>query len=236
MTARLPISFILLLSIIASNSYSQQTLKGKVYTENDSIMSGVNVFNTRSKLTVRSAADGSYSLPVMEGDRVIFSMAGYVPDTINATFQLLLTQYDPGLKIQTVTLKGVTVVSNYQADSMARRDWYKDAFNQKNITGGNRPTDGVGISISPLSHFSKAAKQKRQLKKRLIKQEEDIYIDLSFPEAWVKNLTGLDGDSLHLFMYKYRPSYSFCRKTDRMGMLVYINDKVKEFRKGTATK
>jgi hypothetical protein len=231
MTARLPISFFVLLSIIASDSFCQQTLKGKVYTENDSVMAGVNIFNTRSKLSVRSATDGSYALPAMEGDRIIFSMAGYRPDTITATFQLLLTQYDPGLKIQTITLKGVTVMSSYQADSMARRAYYQDAFNQKNITGGNRPADGVGISISPLSYFSKASKQKRQLKKRVVKQEEDAYIDHSFPEEWVKNLTGLTGDSLHLFMYKYRPSYSYCRKTDRMGMLVYINDKLKEFRK-----
>jgi hypothetical protein len=234
MTARLTICFLLLLSISSLDVFSQQTLKGKVYTESDSAMSGVNIFNTRSKLSVRSAADGSYALPVLEGDRVIFSMTGYKPDTVTASFQLLLTQYDPGMKIQTVTLKGVTVISSYQADSIARREWYKDAYDQKNITGGNRPTDGVGVSISPLSYFSKASKQKRQLKKRLEKQEEDAYIDHSFPEEWVKNLTGLAGDSLHLFMYKYRPSYSFCRKTGRMEMLVYINDKLKEFRKGAS--
>jgi hypothetical protein len=236
MTARLPLSFFILLSIIASDSFSQQTLKGKVYTENDSVMAGVNVFNTRSRLSVRTAADGSYALPALEGDRVIFSMAGYRPDTITASFQLLLTQYDPGLKIQTVTLKGVTVFSSYQADSMARRAYYQDAFNQKNIMGGNRPSDGVGVSISPLSYFSRAAKQKRQLKRTVIKQEEDEYIDHSFPREWVNNLTGLTPDSLNLFMYRYRPSYKFCRNTDRMGMLVYINDKLKEFRTGKVTK
>lgn len=199
-------------------------------------MGGVNVFNTRSRISVRTATDGSYALPVLEGDRVIFSMAGYRPDTVTASFQLLLTQYDPGLKIQTITLRGVTVISSYQADSMARRAYYQDAFNQKNITGDNRPTDGVGISVSPLSYFSKAAKQKRQLKRTVIKQEEDAYIDHSFPREWVKNLTGLTPDSLNLFMYRYRPSYKFCRNTDRMGMLVYINDKLKEFRTGKATK
>jgi len=47
-------------------------------------------------------------------------------------------------------------------------------------------------------------------------------------------LTGLHDDSLRLFMYRYRPSYSFCRKTGREDMLIYINDKLKEFRKPAA--
>ena len=77
---------------------------------------------------------------------------------------------------------------------------------------------------------AKESKQKRGLRKRLEKEKKENYIDHSFAMPWVKNVTGLDGDSLSVFMYRYRPSYKFCRKTDRQGMLIYINDKLKEFR------
>jgi hypothetical protein len=49
--------------------------------------------------------------------------------------------------------------------------------------------------------------------------------------VWVERLTGMKGDSLKLFMYRFRPSYDFCRKTDRQGMTLYISEKLKEFRK-----
>jgi hypothetical protein len=80
-------------------------------------------------------------------------------------------------------------------------------------------------------YFFRKARQKRQLKKRLIRNEREEVIDYSFPAQWVKRLTGPNGDMLHLFMYRYRPSYSFCRKTSRQNMLIYISDKLKEFKK-----
>jgi hypothetical protein len=126
---------------------------------------------------------------------------------------------------------------SYQADSVERRNYYSHIWDKRNtgLTGGHTP-GGFGISLSPLSFFSRESKQKRQLKKRLARYEEDAFIDQSFPMAWVQWITGLKDDSLRLFMYRYRPSYAFCRKTEELGMIVYINDKLKEFRKGFARK
>ncbi len=117
-------------------------------------------------------------------------------------------------------------------DSLARRNYYNDIFaKQPGITGRNTPSSGFGISVSPFSFFSREAKQKRLLKKRLLKQEEESYVDRSFPVEWVSRLTGLRGDSLTRFMSLYRPSYKFCRNNNRDKLLLYINDKVKEFKK-----
>jgi hypothetical protein len=145
---------------------------------------------------------------------------------------MLLIQYDVTLYKQIVTLKNVTVTSSYQADSLARRNYYSHIYErQPGITGRNTPSNGFGISLSPFSYFSYQAKQKRQLKKRLIRQEEENYVDRRFPVEWVARVTGLRGDSLSRFMALYRPSYTFCRKNDREKMLLYINEKFKEFKK-----
>jgi hypothetical protein len=99
------------------------------------------------------------------------------------------------------------------------------------VTGRNTPAHGFGISFSPFSFLSREAKQKRELKKRLIKQEQEYYVDRSFPKQWVASVTGLRGDSLTRFMILYRPTYSFCRKSSREQMLIYLSDKLKEFKK-----
>lgn len=227
------IIFILLSLSFCGNLNAQTFLKGKVYEAGtDSLINGVTVFNSTAKLSVHSRADGSYTIMAAEGDRIIFSSIGFVPDTIKVSYDMLLTQHDVTLSVQAISLKPVTVISSYSADSLARRDYYKYIYKkQPGITGFNTPQYGVGISLSPLSYFSAESKKKRQLKKRLIKNEQEAFIDFSFPVDWVEKLTGLHGDSLRLFMYRYRPSYSFCRETSREDMVVYISDKLKEFRK-----
>jgi hypothetical protein len=224
---------VLLLLNFCCNINAQSLLKGKIYeAETDSIIAAANVFNLNTKISVRSEIDGNYRIAATEGDQVVFSIAGFKPDTVTVAYSILITQYDATLHRQIISLKPVTVTGSYQADSMARRNYYSYMYErQPGITGRNRPADGVGIVVSPLSFFSREARQKRQLKKRLIREEREAFIDHSFPVQWIEKLTDLHGDSLSLFMYRYRPSYSFCRKTDRAKMLVYINDKLKEFKK-----
>lgn len=219
-------------------AFAQRQVTGKVYLgKSDSVLAGINVFNKSKKINTLTSADGVYAIAAAEGDTLIFSGAGFENFLLVTEYYMLLTQQDISLKIDIRSLKPVTVFSSYQRDSLERRNQYRRIFEQTpNITGGNRPQNGFGVSISPLSYFSSKAKAQRKLKKRLIEQEQDSYIDFSFPEALVANLTKLSGDSLRLFLYRYRPSYKFCRNTDRQGMILYINDRYKEFTKPEANK
>ncbi|MFI5131012.1 MAG: hypothetical protein ACHQFX_13510 [Chitinophagales bacterium] len=223
-------------ALVLSSSYfagnSQTILKGKIHeAETDSVISAVNIFNLNTKQSARSAADGRYMINATEGDRIIFSIAGFKPDSITVVYWMMLTQYDVVLHKQVILLNPVKVVSSYQADSLTRRNYYSYIYEkQAGITGRNTPSSGVGIVLSPLSHFSQESRQKRLLKKRLIREEQEYYIDRCFPAEWVQSVTGLRGDSLSLFMYKYRPTYAFCRKTSREKMLIYVNDKMKDFK------
>ena len=213
--------------------YAQQHVNGKIYSATtDSVIRTASIYNLNLRATAFSGINGSYSIPASEGDTLIFSAIGYMPDTVTVQFHMLMVQHDVTLQMKIITLQNVNVSGNYQEDSLNRREYYKKIFKkQPGITGFNRPADGFGVVLSPLSYMSRAAKQKRTLKKRLLKQEQDDYIDLQFSAEWVGRLTGLKGDSLTLFMYRYRPSYEFCRKTDRQGMIIYISDKLKEFLK-----
>jgi hypothetical protein len=214
--------------------YAQQKVSGKIYAATtDSVIKAVRIYNKNNGSSAYSAIDGSYSIAASQDDTIIFSNIGYTTDTVTVQFSMLLTQYDVTMRPKFVTLDLVKVTSNsYSQDSLNRRNYYQYIYKkQPGITGFNTPSYGFGIVLSPVSYLSREGRQKRALKKRLHKQEEDDYIDRSFPAALVGRVTGLKGDSLSLFMYGYRPSYAFCRKADRQQMLIYISTKLKEFRK-----
>ena len=212
--------------------HAQSIVKGKIYdAKTDSVVAAVNVYNVNTKQSARSDIRGNYSIIAAEGDQLVFSVAGYRPDTVTIVYSMLLAQHDVTLLNEVITLKNVTVTSSYQGDSLARRNYYDNMYTLPNITGHNTPQYGFGVSLSPFSHFSREAKQKRQLKKRLIKEEQEYYVDRCFPKQWVASITGLRGDSLTRFMVLYRPSYPFCRKSNREQMLIYVSEKLKEFKK-----
>lgn len=195
------------------------------------------VRNATSGETTRTDENGYYSIKAREKDQVIFSNINFTSDTIIVEEQLLISGYDAALIEKSLFLSNVTVRSSYSIDSLQRREEYQQAFEKPaGITGGNTPSAGAGIVLSPVSFFSKDTKQDRRLRKRLLKEEEEGYIDYVFSAARVSTLTGLKNDSLQTFMYTYRPSYKLARKLDHAGMTVYINNKFLEFKKESSAK
>lgn len=225
--------FCSLFLLMGASAWAQSLLTGRIFDGfSETRLGDASVYNKSSGLRTKAGVDGSFSLKAKEGDSIIFTRTGFVPDTLRVGFEHLLTRYDVNLKHEDILLKNVTVTNSYRTDSLARRDYYSDIYRrQAGLTGYNTPSSGFGIVLSPGSFFSGKAKQKRRLKKRLEKEEEEKFIDYSFPSAWVERITRLTGDSLYLFLYRYRPSYDFCRRTTRDQMLVYVNDSLKEFRK-----
>lgn len=221
----------MLYSGITINILQAQEVTGKIYiAQQNEVIGAASVLNKNSQQFIQADKNGNYSISVREGDTLIFSAIGFLPDTQHVQYYMLNGVLDVALIKQVYILPLVKVNSNYHLDSLQRRNEYQGVFKMPGITGGNRPSNGFGISLSPISYFSSATRQKRTLKKKLIKQEQEYFIDYCFPQQWVKQLTGLDDRSLTLFMYSYRPSYQFCRKTDRAGMVMYISEKLKEFK------
>lgn len=228
-------SLLLLCCTITCQIYAQQVLTGKIYDkESDSVIAGAIISNKNTRETVVSDKQGVYSIPAREGNIIVFSAIGHTPDTLITEAWMFQTVIDRTLSFKELVLGEVKLApGTYAYDSLQRRNEYRFLYEQKipGITGGNRPSSGFGISLSPLSYFSSAAKQKRKLKKRLEAREREDYVDHRFSMALVGRITGLKGDTLSVFMYKYRPSWEFCRKANQENMILYINDKFREFRK-----
>ena len=189
---------------------------------------------SQDKMT-QSDMGGNYKIPAASGDIVSFSSAGYITDTIVVTANMLTTAFDIFLARNVIELSNVEIgdLNRYQADSISRREEFNDVLTKRNtkLVGGrgNTPTDGVGVTFSPLTFFSKKERNERRFKKMFERQEEEMYIDYKFPFDYVSQITGLQGDSLRTFMLQYRPNYAFCRRSSKADMLLYINDSYRAF-------
>lgn len=222
--------------LLCACTWAQSYLQGKIFdkTSDRMVISATvkNVSNTRISI---SDMGGNYKIPAEEGDRIIFSSAGYVADTITVKQYMLNVGLDIFLVQNVIELEDVDVgeLNRYQVDSLNRLEEFGDVVHtsKTKLMGGkgNTVTDGVGVTFSPISRFSKKERNERKFKKMFRNQEEEYYIDFKFPQNYVSKVTGLQGDSLRVFMFTYRPNYTFCRANGKEGMLVYINDKFREF-------
>jgi hypothetical protein len=229
----------LLLPGLSYAAHAQQKLGGKIVRRGSTeVLSGVSVINLNQKKYNVSDLGGNYKIPAMTGDTLLFSSAGYLPDTVIASPYMFVEDFLVPLTPHIISLPAVRVdeASNYQIDSIKRREEYGFLLDKKHpiqLVNEKRPKDGPGLSFSPFGYFSTTEVRKRKLKKRLRQEEEDYYVDYKFPRARVAQLTQLRGDSLQAFMVLFRPSYKFCRSANSEDMLLYVNRSVKLFRKSS---
>jgi hypothetical protein len=138
--------------------------------------------------------------------------------------------------------------STYKQDSIRNREDYNDIFNYRKHTvnmGNNKWRDSVnGLALdtkdkklsvmdvsSALDGFSRTAKQKLRLQKRLVATEQVDYIQQYFTPALVEKYTAMhDDDSLHHFIQLYTPAFKDFIMMNELDLGMYILAKVKLFR------
>ena len=240
-----PFYYLLLLSVPAVaplTTPAQQTgpllygrIKRQLTTE---VLPNVSVYNKSASQINRSDADGNYRIEARPGDTLIFSSAGYLPDTnyIAAWMFDEKDGYNVYLRPNLVSLPSVLVdqLSNYEKDSLQRRDDYSWIYrqHQDHIVSDDKLNQDFGLSFD-LNFYSERQKEKRRLRKGLAQEEKDYYIDFRCPPAFVERVTGLHDDSLRDFLLHYRPTYQFCRNASNEDIFLYINDQVKKYRHPT---
>jgi hypothetical protein len=236
MPASTPIYYLAFLLLPSISAEGQQILYGRVIrSRTTEVLPSVTVLNSTRQKTNISDAGGNYRIEARPGDTIIFSSAGYLPDTNYISPRMLEEKngYIIYLEPRVVTLTTVLIDenANYQKDSLQRKDDYTWIYMQHKdaIVSDTNFTQGFGLSFD-LNFFSEHQKEKRRLRKRVDQEEKEYYIDFRCPPAWVERVTGLHDDSLRVFLNSYRPSYAFCRKASNEDIFLYINDQVKKYR------
>ena len=128
---------------------------------------------------------------------------------------------------QSVMLDDVKIFASpgYKTDSIQTREQFNKIFNYdapRVIEAFNLTSINISILYEALS---KEKKQKNNLQKRLVENEQYKYSTQKFSKELIKNITHLDGKELDDFYYQYMPTFDFLVEATDYEIIQYIKEK-----------
>jgi hypothetical protein len=224
-----------ILFLLAKTSAAQVLLSGTVYdsTKHNLVM-GVQVICTCGTMSFTDSV-GNYSIYVGEKDSIFFFFSNKPTQKFAVAaikdysqFDISISMHVPGRYKQ---LKEIIVYGkNRRQDSIENRLQYDKVFNADKgglrFTGAN-PEAGMsaGLDLDALINVFRFRRNRSMalFQQRLIKEEQDRYIDYRFNKSIVLRLTKLkEGPLLDEFMRLYRPEYALLTQVLDIELYQYI--------------
>lgn len=228
--------------LFATTASAQIQLSGTVYdsTKRNLVM-GVQVICTCGTMSFTDSA-GNYTIYVGEKDSLFFFFLNkptqkFAVASIKdfSAFDISISLHVPGRYKQ---LKEIIVYGkNRRQDSIENRLQYDKVFNSDRsgfrFTGSN-PEAGMsaGLDLDALINVFRFRRNRSiaSFQQRLIKEEQDRYIDYRFNKNIVQRLTTLkEGALLDEYMQLYRPEYETMTQILDIELYMYIQETAKRF-------
>jgi hypothetical protein len=202
---------------------------------------GVQVICTCGTMSFTDSV-GNYSIYVGEKDSIFFFFSNkptqkFAVAAIKdfSAFDISISMHVPGRYKQ---LKEIIVYGKTRRqDSIENRLQYDKVFNTDKggvrFTGSN-PEAGMsaGLDLDALINVFRFRRNKSMamFQQRLIKEEQDRYINYRFNKAIVQRLTKLkEGPLLDEYMQLYRPEYELLTQIIDIELFLYIQGTAKRF-------
>lgn len=202
-------------------------------------------------------SDGNFSIHYQQNDTVSFFIAGKLTNKLSAdslgkiqnliiSLQSIrnkpmrtgkITYYNQNL--DTTTFNNVTVTAkNYHADSLARRNEYKEAFNYtKPKLKFGEDWGPTYINVGKLAETLNKKKKKRHtmLKNNLLREEKEDYVDNRCNRSFVQKYLGqnITDEKLQDFMRKHRPKYEDIVGMSDLELIDYIRLNYKQYQENS---
>lgn len=173
----------------------------------------VSVISTSGAGTVTDSL-GRYSITVYEKDSIYFSYLNKPTPKYPVLSISNLAAFDISILKKINELPNVFVRQrSYKLDSLQNREDYAKIFNYRKpgLRSSMNPTPGsfgVGLDLNELINMFRFRRNKSMLafQQRLLKEEQDKFIDHRFSKSLVRTLTKLTPPLLDEFMKEYRPT------------------------------
>ncbi|QEC41298.1 hypothetical protein [Pseudobacter ginsenosidimutans] len=217
------------MTVLPALSQSRFKVSGRVVDVSKAVpLPSVTIMTTSGMGTVTDSL-GRYSIPVLDTDSIWFSYLGKPTPKYAVKSIPNINQFELSLHVTVTNLPAVTVKSpNYRMDSLQNRRDYDKYFNYQKpgLSPSINPDGRVGADLNELIGFFQFRRNKRmaQFRDRLIREEEEKYIDHRFSRPLIIKLTGLRGAELEAFMMQYRPSVWFVRVATDYEVGMYIKE------------
>ncbi len=235
------ILYIIVLLLVKTGT-AQIQLSGTVYdSTRRNLVMGVQVICTCGTMSFTDSV-GNYSIYVGEKDSIFFFFSNkptqkFAVSSIKdfSAFDISISMHVPGRYKQ---LKEIIVYGKTRRqDSIENRLQYDKVFNTDKggirFTGAN-PEAGMsaGLDLDALINVFRFRRNRSMamFQQRLIKEEQDRYIDYRFNKTIVQRLTKLkEGPLLDEYMQLYRPEYDILTQIIDIELFQYIQGTAKRY-------
>lgn len=202
--------------LASSSAFGQVRISGTVYDLSKKIgLEAVSVLSTSGGGTMTDKA-GRYTLVVNENDSIWFSYLNKPTPKYPVNTIPNISNFEISLHVAITTLPEVRIMPrNYRRDSIQNRLDYAKAFDFQKPGVGSvlsvGPNGGAGLDINEFINMFKFRRNRRMLafQDRLLREEEERYIDHRFNRVLIIKLTQLRGADLDTFIARYRPTVEF---------------------------
>jgi len=221
--------FTILACLLAPAAFAQ-VVKGMVTdARTGDPLAVVTVVNMATQQAVYTDRQGEFVITAKSGERLAFSYMGFktqermAPPAINiATMRI---EMEP-LSIEMDELVVRPGYSNYQLDSIKRRETYARVLAQKKRTSIMSPVSLIA------DKFSKRRKRIYAFQKSFNYWETQMFIDSRYTTELVNRMTGLTGDTLAHFMNANPMPADYARTATDLELKMWIRDRYKRWLSG----
>jgi len=205
-----------------------QNIKGTVAERIEhKAINGVQLLNIHNGAQIFTDSNGSFSIKAAQGELIELHCPGYQ----TTRFRVPKGNVPPFFKIyldEVVKLNkdkyASSGFSQYQIDSIENAELYRTTLGFPKMSAFEKIE-------SPFSALSKSNRLKWAFQESYAYFEQEKFIDFTFNENLVKQLTGLEGEELQRYMKFYRPSYDALRKMNQYEYFNYIKVTGERYRK-----
>lgn len=220
-----PVSLILCCTFFTSRA---QQITGVIQDrESKTPLANVQLNNIYNGRTIFTDSQGRFSIAADRGQLVEIRYAGYSAQSIRLSqghippyFKIYLDK----IAVLNPDRYASSGLSEYQIDSIKNRELYGHVLDFRRLTT-------FEAIESPFSALSKSNNQKWRFQEDYAMFEREKYIDYTFNETLVKQITGLEGEELQRYMKRYRPGYEALRSMTLYDYYSYIRTTAERFKR-----
>ncbi len=181
--------------------------------------------NIHTNVSIVTAKDGSFVIAGQSGQLLEFRKPGYKVTRVRIPmgyvppyFRIIMQRGLPDRQELQIDKP-----KNYRDDSMDRRNMYGYVLDIPKMSTFEKIR-------SPFSALSARNRQIWQFQDVFEENEQEKYVEYKFNRDLVQKVTGLKGDSLTVYMNRFRPTYQQLRSMNEYTYFTYIKNTVTRFR------
>ncbi|MVN20277.1 peptidase associated/transthyretin-like domain-containing protein [Mucilaginibacter arboris] len=189
--------------------------------------------NVRTKANTYNNIKGEFTITVKVNDLLVFTKSGYFNDTVKITAFQSVPVYlkRSSIALREVTIKDTVLSAEKQLEATKREfnKAYGALANKDLLTVGS---NGAGIGIDAIYNMlSRSGRNATKLREIIQRDYRAKVVDARFNPIIVGAITGLKGDQLSNFMYRYRPDYNLVLIMNDYDFITYIKSCYNRFRR-----